>query len=102
MNYNSYLLKCCESLEQTQEYDSDRFLVAVVKMQQILTRGADIIAHSDDGGGVRRIHYTPLHMALSSMQREMETLIREQPADVECNGLFLTLSGRVLLSIERE
>lgn len=86
MMYSSSLFKCCESLQQVQEYDSDRFLVALVKMQQVLNRGADIIPYSDDDDAARRIHYTPVHMALSSMQNEMEALIREQPADVESNG----------------
>lgn len=96
MSNNSYLSKCCESLVSVQEYDSDRFLVALVKMQQILNRGADIVPYSDsdgdddDSSSVPKTHYTPVHMALTSLQKEMEALVREQPAEVECNALFWT------------
>lgn len=97
MNHNSYLSQCCQSLQQVQEYDSDRFLVALVRMQQILNRGADLVpdvGDDDDNNGnnlsTPRAHYTPVHMALGSLQSEMEALVREQPADVECQALLWT------------
>lgn len=85
MSYGSYLSKCCDALGEAQEYDSDKFLVAMVKIQHLLNRGADIIPYSDDEAA-HRIQYTPSHMALTAIQRELEALIREQPPEVECNG----------------
>lgn len=83
--YNSYLSKCCETLADAQEYDSDKFLLATVKIQQLLNRGADIIPYSGEEA-THRVQYTPAHMALSSIQKELEVLLREQPPEVECNG----------------
>lgn len=89
MTYTSYLAKCCKEVDEAQEYDSDKFLVTLVKLQQLLNKGADLIPYSDDEAE-RRIPYPPSHMALTSVQREMEVLIREQPPSVECNGMFGT------------
>lgn len=88
MMYNSYLSKCCETIAEAQEYDSDKFLLAMVKIQRLLIRGADIIPYGDEEA-TRRIQYTPAHMALSSIQRELEVLLREQPPEVECNGAYV-------------
>lgn len=93
MNHNAYLAKCCASLAHVQEYDSDRLLVALVRMQQIVNRGADLVPYPDDDGeddDDKSPPYTPVHMALNALQKEMEALVREQPADVECNALLWT------------
>lgn len=83
----SYLTRCGEVLAEAQEYDSDKFLVVMVRIQQLLNRGADIIPDGEHEAA-RRFPYTPVHMALTSIQRELETLIRAQPPEVECNGAF--------------
>lgn len=83
--FNPYLLKCCDTLAEAGEYDSDKFLVALVRIQQLLNRAADVIPYSDDDT-TRHVQYTPIHMALTAAQKELETLIRQQPPEVECNG----------------
>lgn len=93
MMYNSYLQKCCDTLGEAQDYDSDKFLVALVRIQQLLNRAADIIPYSDDESS-SRIPYPPHHMALTAVQRELEALIREQPPDVECNGMYPALQAQ--------
>lgn len=98
MSFNSYLSKCCEVLADAQEYDSDKFLLAMVKIQRLLTRGADIIPHSDDPDAERHIQYTPAHMALTSIQKELAALMREQPPEVECNGACIVPSAAVSIS----
>lgn len=85
MACTSYMAKCCNEIDETQEYDSDKFLVALVKLQQLLDKVADLIPYSDDEAG-RSVQYAPHHMALTSVQRDIEALIREQPPSVECNG----------------
>lgn len=96
VGHNSYLSKCCHSLARVQEYDSDRFLIALIKMQQvILNRGADIVPDIDDDeeeespdASSPRAHYPPVHMTLCALQREMEALVRAQPADVQGQALL--------------
>lgn len=85
MTLNPYMLKCCETLAEAEEYDSDRFLVALVKIQQVLNRVADIIPYGGDDAA-RGVQYAPVHMALTAARKELEVLVRQQPPEVECNG----------------
>lgn len=84
MTYGSYLVKCCDEVEQAREYDSDSFLVALVKMQQLLGRAADVLPYGDDDAS-RRVNYAPIHMALTAVRKELDALVRVQPPEVECN-----------------
>ncbi|KAF3768090.1 hypothetical protein M406DRAFT_289423 [Cryphonectria parasitica EP155] len=89
MSYSSYLQKCCEVIAEAQEYETDKFLVALIKIHQLLNRAADIIPYND-GELTSQIPYTPSHMALTAIQKELETVIRQQPAEVEMNALLWT------------
>lgn len=84
MTYSSYLVKCCDEIEQAREYDSDSFLVALVKIQQLLGRAADLVPYGDDDAS-RNVNYAPVHMAITAVRKELETLVRQQPPEVECN-----------------
>lgn len=86
MPYSSYLDKCRDEIEQAQEYESDKFLVAIVRIQQLLGRAAEIIPYGDDEAS-RRVDYVPIHMALTAIRKELDALIRSQPSEVECNGM---------------
>lgn len=85
MILNPYLLKCCDTLAEAEEYEWDKFLVTLVRIQQLLNRTAEIIPYSDDDAA-RRVQYTPIHMALTATQKELEALVRQQPPEVECNS----------------
>ncbi|CAN8103248.1 unnamed protein product [Discula destructiva] len=89
MIFNPYLLKCCNTLAEADEYDSDKFLAALVRIQQLINRAADIIPYGEDGTA-RRVQYTPIHMALTAAHKELETLVRQQPPEVQCNTLLWT------------
>lgn len=84
MTCSSYLLKCCDEIERAREYDSDSFLVALVKIQQLLGRAADLIPYGDDEAS-RNVNYTPIHMAITAVKKELDALVRQQPPEVECN-----------------
>lgn len=87
MTYSSYLDRCREQIEHAQEYDSDKFLVALIRIQQLLGRAAELIPYGDDEAS-RRINYAPVHMALTAIHKELDVLIRDQPPEVECNGMW--------------
>lgn len=87
MTYSSYLDGCREVIELAQEYDSDKFLVTLIRIQQLLGRAAELIPYGDDDAS-RRIDYAPIHMALTAIRKELEALTRDQPPEVECNGMW--------------
>lgn len=84
MTYSSYLVKCCDEIEKAREYDSDSFLVALVRIQQLLGRAADLLPYGEDDSS-RNVNYAPTHMAITAIRKELETLVRQQPPEVECN-----------------
>lgn len=92
MTYSSYLVKCCDEVERAREYDSDSFLVALVKIQQLLGRAADLIPYGDDDAS-RSVNYAPIHMAITAVKRELDALVRQQPPEVECNCTSSPPSG---------
>lgn len=92
LTYSSYLAKCCDEIEQAREYDSDSFLVALVKIQQLLGRAADLVPYSDDEA-MRSVNYAPIHMAITAIRKELDVLVRQQPPEVECNCTLWPLTG---------
>lgn len=87
LTYSSYLVRCCDEIEKAREYDSDGFLVALVKIQQLLGRASELIPYGDDYAS-RSVNYAPIHMAIASVRRELDALVRQQPPEVECNCRF--------------
>jgi hypothetical protein len=77
---------CCDALQNAQEYDSDKFLVALVRMQGLLGRIADISPGPDVDSVEPRVAYAPFHMAMASIRKELDALVENQPPEVECNG----------------
>lgn len=88
LTYSSYLVKCCDEIEQAREYDSDSFLVALVKIQQLLGRAADLLPYGDDDAS-RNVNYAPVHMTITAIRKELDALVRRQPPEVECNCEFV-------------
>ncbi|KAK7717736.1 hypothetical protein SLS63_010691 [Diaporthe eres] len=86
----SYLVKCCDEIEQAREYDSDGFLVALVKMQELLGRATDLVPFGGDDDASRNVNYAPVHMAITAVRKELDALVRRQPPEVECNSLLWT------------
>lgn len=84
MTCSSYLVKCCDEIEKAREYDSDSFLVALVKIQQLMGRAADLLPYGDDDAS-RNVNYAPVHMTITAIRKELDALVRRQPPEVECN-----------------
>lgn len=93
---NQYLNHCCEVIHDSEDYDSDKFLVTLVKMQRIINRVADSIPHADAESTTRYVFYSPLTMTLAAVRKELDTLIRDQPPEVECNGKYNQFHGHHL------
>ncbi|KAK4235718.1 hypothetical protein C8A03DRAFT_17567 [Achaetomium macrosporum] len=88
MSTTSYLSHCCDILLSTQEHESDKFLVTLVHMQRLLSRVTEAFPNpeSDDTPFSMGV---PVHMMISTARKEMDALVRSQPA--EYHGLLIRL-----------
>lgn len=80
-------MHCCETLLAAQEHDSDRFLVALIYMQRLLTRVSDIIPHPDQDEDGCRAMDASLHITMVTTGKELDELVRRQPPEVQSDGM---------------
>jgi hypothetical protein len=69
-----------------QEYDSDKFAVAIIYMQRLLTRVSDAIPHPDQDENASQVMTAPLYMIMATSRKELDQLVRSQPPEVQSNG----------------
>jgi hypothetical protein len=84
----TYVSCCCDALIDFQGYESDRFLVTLVRMQCILTRVCDIIPNinSVNGKETGNVFSVPIYVIMSNARKDLDELVSGLPPDVESNG----------------
>jgi hypothetical protein len=85
--FTPYLTHCCDTLLAAQDHDSDKFLVALIHMQRLLTRVSDIIPNPDQGEDTSQAVDAALHMMIVTTRKELDQLIQSQPPVVQSNGM---------------
>ena len=91
--YTPYVAKCCDILERSQEYDSDRFLIALIRMQRLVLRVHEVTPTPQLDAQLPHAFYGSIYMAIATIKKELDALVENQPPDVECNGEILDLSS---------
>jgi hypothetical protein len=83
--YSSYMDMCCKSLESEHEYESDTFLVALIRLQKVhcKTMGAFPIPESDQHGNAPHDFSAASQMVMSTFRMELEALRSEIPWDLQ-------------------
>ena len=108
LQWTSYISKCCDSLSEAHEYETDLLLVALVRMQRVTDRVFNIMpSHSIDfQDPTPAVFRAPFDMAINGVRREMEAFANIQPDLVKQNSKLdaflspshsLTIPLRVLL-----
>jgi hypothetical protein len=92
--YSNYISTCCAVLENEQEFESDDMLVALVQIQRVMCRICSTmpVAEADDGPA----EFTgSSYMAISCMRRELESVRRDTPRDIQahCKTVTQTKNG---------
>ena len=83
--WTNYVASCCQSLVEAREYDSDLYIVALVKMQRIAHQAYDLIPMSDLLDKSQNVFRAPLDMAISRVHGELQTFADDQPRLVREN-----------------
>jgi hypothetical protein len=66
-----------------QEYDSDKFAVAIIYMQRLLTRVSDAIPHPNQDENVTQSMTAPLYMIMATARKDLDRLVQSQPPEVQ-------------------
>ncbi|KAM0293364.1 hypothetical protein ACHAO9_002088 [Fusarium lateritium] len=82
VNWSAHLSQCCDTLAETREYESDLYLVALVRMQHIADRGFSVIPAIDPSDPTPPTFQAVTAMALDTVHRELESFFKSQPDSV--------------------
>ncbi|KAI6767389.1 hypothetical protein HG530_005398 [Fusarium avenaceum] len=78
-NWSAHLSQCCDALTEAHEYESDLYLVALVRMQHIADRGFSVIPTFDPTDPAPPTFQAVTAMALDTVHRELESFFKSQP-----------------------
>lgn len=65
------------------EYESDAFLVALVRLQRIAYRIYTVLPNPDTDPAPAWSSYAPMFMSIKAIRRELDALVESQPAEVK-------------------
>ncbi|KAK4158310.1 hypothetical protein C8A00DRAFT_10977 [Chaetomidium leptoderma] len=96
--HTPYVSHCCDVLLSAQEHDSDKFLVALVRMQQLGARVADALPSPETDDSPQSMNGS-VYMMMTTAQKELDALARSQPPEVQRNVLLWTQYHGVLIRL---
>lgn len=85
MPWSNHLSQCCDHLIEAREYESDLYLVALVRMQHLAERGFSAIPAVDYLDPTPPTFRGHVAMTMNNVQRELERLSKFQPDSVKQN-----------------
>lgn len=80
--YSAYLVKCRKTVEDAAEYDSDRFLSILVRLQHLACRIHYMFPNPDTDGSEPVELTGPLHMVMTTTRKELEALCADIPTEI--------------------
>ncbi|KAF5967046.1 cercosporin resistance protein [Fusarium bulbicola] len=81
-NWNTHLASCCDNLAEA-EFESDIYLVSLVRMQHLADRGFSVIPSIDPFDPTPPTFHAVTAMALDTVHRELENYFKLQPEIVK-------------------
>lgn len=73
----------CTILDGAEEYDSDRFLVAQVRLQQLVVKGYNAYPNMDFDTSAQADFSAAVFMTVKSIRNEMESLKKNLPPEIQ-------------------
>ncbi|KAJ4204298.1 hypothetical protein NW767_004490 [Fusarium falciforme] len=86
--WSNHLSQCCDHLIEAREYESDLYLVALVRMQHLAERGFSAIPAVDYLDPTPPTFRGHVAMTMNNVHRELERLSKFQPDSVKQNHAF--------------
>ncbi|KAL9565924.1 hypothetical protein ACKAV7_010106 [Fusarium commune] len=82
-HWSTHLASCCGNLTEAREYESDIYLVSLVRMQHLADRGFSVIPAIDPFDPTPPTFHAVTAMALDTVHRELENYFKLQPEIVK-------------------
>ncbi|KAH8664688.1 hypothetical protein BX600DRAFT_498427 [Xylariales sp. PMI_506] len=89
--FTSYLGRCCDMLQTAREFNSDHFLVILVRMQRLISQSASVFSILELDDGAPRLFNESVHMAISTVRKELDVLVGYEPQRHEENLVLSVL-----------
>lgn len=86
--FTGYLNHCCDTLLEARENESDKLLVALVRIQRLLGRVHAAFPNPEADSDAPRISYTSLHMVITTIRKELDVLVEKAAPEIEENCEF--------------
>ncbi|KAF5235576.1 hypothetical protein FAUST_6995 [Fusarium austroamericanum] len=83
VNWSTHLSQCCDSLVASNEFESDTYLVSLVRMQHMADRGFSIVPAIDHLDPTPTTFNAVTAMALDNVHREIDKYYEAQPDAVK-------------------
>lgn len=84
-NWSTHLSQCCDNLLESNEFESDAYLVSLVRMQHMADRGFNVIPAIDPLDPTPPTFHAVTAMALDNVHRELEKYFEAQTDAVKNN-----------------
>ncbi|KAF7555776.1 hypothetical protein G7Z17_g1910 [Cylindrodendrum hubeiense] len=88
LSWSHFLSQCCDALLKAGEHESDKYLVAVVKMQHLTDRAYNALRTTDYYDNPSIVFRAPLDMVMTQARRELESFVETQPEVVKESKIF--------------
>ncbi|KAH6890633.1 hypothetical protein B0T10DRAFT_486368 [Thelonectria olida] len=86
--WSNFLAQCADALLEANQYESDQYLVALVRMHHIAERAYSVMRAVDFQDQVSLVFRAPLDMAINNARRELDSFVKKQPEVVRQNKIF--------------
>ncbi|KAK2672365.1 hypothetical protein RAB80_012444 [Fusarium oxysporum f. sp. vasinfectum] len=100
-HWSTHLASCCENLTEAREYESDIYLVSLVRMQHLADRGFSAIPAIDPFDPTPPTFHAVTAMALDTVHRELENYFKLQPENpgfrAHYNSILVRLYEPILI-----
>jgi hypothetical protein len=79
----SYLNTCCTILESAQDFDSDVFLVAQIRMQRLAIKAYNAFPNPEYDTSMQADFHTSRFMTMGSTRKELDSLKKDLPPELQ-------------------
>jgi hypothetical protein len=83
LRYTSYIEHCCDALLETNDLDSDRVLVATVRLRRVLESANQNLPNDPPNSDIPK---APVWMYVKSIRAELHNIMATLPSDLQNNS----------------
>lgn len=95
MSFTGHMSNCCDSILEAKQFDTDEFLVALVRLERMAARIHRLLPIPEIDDPEAAVFRGPLDMAMSTMRREIEEYEKSLPEAIRANRASSSFGTRL-------